>query len=774
MVAAALLLCGNLAIGFLTIRLTGTTHATALWWPGAGIGALTLMLLPRTWWWWLVLALEATFLVASLLGGRPLGAAISLSLVSTTSAAVLAAGMYRFVGRRITTVPEYVRFLGIALVSSTLAAIGVATVAATMLGGDFAEDIQVPLTAYLAAMVLIVPLGTLPPDKPRGPGWLLTFQAVTLVAASAFTFGPNQELWLGFLPLLFLIWAAVSFGCQVVSVELVILSVVVNIGNFEGWGPFAAPAQGGSVAAHLYMVSSAIATVPLALAMRHQRISSEARDAERRRTETIFESSSMLIIVTDHEGITLSANPAVTALTGYPIEALLGRPFWEPVLPPEEWPVAKERFAAAPSRGRSVISTADGGERILAYSRSKLVDPVTGEVHYVVAAQDITAEQETSAFLQHLLRSETTVAIVGTDLAGEVTLVNAGAEHLLRISEGPDQQFIDFFDVEEVSHRGAEVGGLNGFSALVHEVTVDPAAPARDWTWLRPEGTSLRISMTCTPVSDARGRPLGYLFVARDVTDTRRNQELLHQALERERAAVGHLRALDHAKDDFVSTVSHELRTPLTSIIGSIELLGEGTLGELSPEQQHLTEVIERNAERLLGLANDLLLLATYEGATAEPLLVKIDLRDVVIASEGSIVPLLNHRDLELRVVHPEDPIHILGDADYLERAITNLLTNAIKFTPDGGTITTSVAVEPANGTCSLSVVDSGIGIPAEDLPKLFQRFFRSSNVRADAIQGTGLGLPIVKSVVEAHHGSIEVTSEPGLGSTFTIHLPLA
>jgi signal transduction histidine kinase len=115
----------------------------------------------------------------------------------------------------------------------------------------------------------------------------------------------------------------------------------------------------------------------------------------------------------------------------------------------------------------------------------------------------------------------------------------------------------------------------------------------------------------------------------------------------------------------------------------------------------------------------------------------------------------------------------VLGESAYLERAVTNLLSNAIKFTRDGGLVTTCLEAD-GDGTCRLSVTDTGVGIPADEVKDVFQRFFRSSNVRADAIQGTGLGLSIVRSIVERHHGHIDVESRQGEGTTFTITLPLA
>jgi hypothetical protein len=235
---------------------------------------------------------------------------------------------------------------------------------------------------------------------------------------------------------------------------------------------------------------------------------------------------------------------------------------------------------------------------------------------------------------------------------------------------------------------------------------------------------------------------------------------------------VDHLRALDDAKDDFVSTVSHELRTPLTSIIGSIELLEDGMAGELGAEQKQMVQVIERNAERLLAMANDLLTLASYESVAPDTHLEPLDLRSVVKASHASVTGLLSSRKLVLRDEVPEDVVLVNGESGYLERAVTNLLSNAIKFTHDGGQITTRLTAN-GYGNCRLSVADTGVGIPEDEVQNVFLRFFRSSNVRADAIQGTGLGLSIVRSIIERHRGHIDVHSVQGEGTTFTITLPL-
>ena len=237
---------------------------------------------------------------------------------------------------------------------------------------------------------------------------------------------------------------------------------------------------------------------------------------------------------------------------------------------------------------------------------------------------------------------------------------------------------------------------------------------------------------------------------------------------------VSRLQELDRARDEFISTVSHELRTPMSSIIGGAEMLAEGLLGELEPPQQQMVDVISRNGDRLLALADDLLLLATFDHEAWPEQATRVDLRTVLAESGGSIGALLATRDLDVDYAQPDAEVVVNGDANHLERAVTNLLTNAVKFTPDGGRIRISLAPDWTGRAATLSVADTGLGIPQGELDQVFEKFFRSSVVQERAIQGTGLGLAIVKNIVESHDGRIDVRSEPGTGTTFTITLPLA
>ncbi|MEU4221341.1 ATP-binding protein [Actinoplanes sp. NPDC026623] len=232
---------------------------------------------------------------------------------------------------------------------------------------------------------------------------------------------------------------------------------------------------------------------------------------------------------------------------------------------------------------------------------------------------------------------------------------------------------------------------------------------------------------------------------------------------------VARLREVDAAKSEFISTVSHELRTPLTSVSGYLEVLIEKEAGPLTSAQDRMITVIDRNVERLRRLIEDLLLMSRIEAGrltlTREP----IDLGSLIESVTQVVEPNANKARVTL-IRDTTEPITVHGDRAHVERAVLNVVANAVKFTPADGTVTITARTEGPDAV--LSVRDTGIGIPAADLPYLFSRFFRASNATRQSIPGTGLGLAIVANVVERHSGTITVDSHEGVGTTITIRLP--
>ncbi|HET8601233.1 MAG TPA: ATP-binding protein, partial [Segeticoccus sp.] len=255
-------------------------------------------------------------------------------------------------------------------------------------------------------------------------------------------------------------------------------------------------------------------------------------------------------------------------------------------------------------------------------------------------------------------------------------------------------------------------------------------------------------------------------FVAQVIVETQHQE---HQAEH-----VARLEQLDRQKTDFLSTVSHELRTPLTSISGYLELLLDGDAGHLEPAQERMLAVIDRNTTRLRGLIDDLLLLNRIETGRLGSEIRKLSLCQLLDDTAEELRPLAGNARVHLDVEHAPDTAVVMGDRVHLQRAMVNVLSNAIKFTPVGGSVTVRCTVDEESGNARIVCRDTGIGIPEKDRAQLFTRFYRASNATEQAIPGTGLGLVIVRQIVEDHHGQLQLSSVEGQGTTLQIDLPLA
>jgi PAS domain S-box-containing protein len=280
--------------------------------------------------------------------------------------------------------------------------------------------------------------------------------------------------------------------------------------------------------------------------------------------------------------------------------------------------------------------------------------------------------------------------------------------------------------------------------------------------------TETWVSTTKMPLRDQHGEIIGTFGISRDVTaQITAENTLARQALQL-RAQNEGLLELDRLKDEFIGMFSHELRTPLASILGYVEILREE--GVTGPDAGHCAEVIERNAQRLLRLVGDLQVLSQIQSGKIPMEFRRADLADLAARAVEEVRPEAQRKHIELTLSAAGLP-HAAVDPARIAQLLGNLLSNAVKFTPDGGRV--EVRLRKEGDQLELAVADTGVGIPAADLERIFERFYRTAIARRQAIQGTGLGLTITKAIVEAHHGTIAVDSDEGRGSTFTVRLPL-
>jgi PAS domain S-box-containing protein len=274
---------------------------------------------------------------------------------------------------------------------------------------------------------------------------------------------------------------------------------------------------------------------------------------------------------------------------------------------------------------------------------------------------------------------------------------------------------------------------------------------------LAADGTEYVAEVSATVLEDE-----GLVVVhVQDVTEARRLRDALAERNEQ-------LEQADRLKDEVISVVSHDLRTPLTSIMGYLELaLGEEPYGELSDERRDFLLVAQRNAQRLHRLVEDLLFVSRLRsgrgGLELEPHDVAALARDAV----ENALPTAAAGAIALEADCPDEVMAVV-DAHRVSEAVENLLSNALKFTPPGGRV--DVGVNADAESVAIRVADTGVGVGGEDLAHLFDRFFRTSS--AASVPGAGLGLSIVKAIVDAHDGLIAVDSTPGAGTTIELSLP--
>ncbi len=266
----------------------------------------------------------------------------------------------------------------------------------------------------------------------------------------------------------------------------------------------------------------------------------------------------------------------------------------------------------------------------------------------------------------------------------------------------------------------------------------------------RKNGDPFWVRVSANTIRDADWKPLGLVLVTTDIM---------------------HLKELDRMKTEFVSMVSHELRTPLTSIKGYVSMLREGELGEMTPEQHEFLDITLENADRLMGLINDLLDISRIESGRLSLALSEFEFGDVIKAVRSDMRAMGETKQIKTVVEGDAKPVRVRADRDRVVQILANLLSNAYKYSPEGTTVRIRTHVDQR--FARIQVVDQGMGLSEQDLAKLFTKFFRTEAAKQRGISGTGLGLSISRQLVEMQGGEMSVKSEIGHGSTFAFTLPL-
>ena len=457
-----------------------------------------------------------------------------------------------------------------------------------------------------------------------------------------------------------------------------------------------------------------------------------------------------LVMYTEQEGLTY-ISPQIETLIGYPVAAWLNdHELWRRALHPEDRDRVIERYSAAVAAHENFDCDYRlvGPDERCVWVRDSSAYVADGKNSYrqgfivdVTQLKESEARAERNASLMRGLIDGTIDGITLTDKNGRIAIAN---QPMLRFAQELDFPSSGLMHERLLGIKDSIVDEER-FDSRMRELAASPDLESSDEFELRD---SERVFQGYTkPVIGADDDYLGRVWTLREVTEARQ---------------------VDRIKDALVATVSHELRTPLTSIIGYLELLNAPE-AELSEESARYVEVVRRNAGRLQRMVEELLFLARVDAGGLSLEHEDIDVVDLARSALGSATPAADAKDITLEFDGP-DSAPTSADANRLGQVFDNLISNALKFTPPGGRVT--VAVNGDDDSIVARVSDTGCGIPEWEQPRLFERFFRSSATQE--VPGTGLGLTIVRAIVESHGGSITCHSDEGKGTTFTFALPRA
>jgi PAS domain S-box-containing protein len=487
--------------------------------------------------------------------------------------------------------------------------------------------------------------------------------------------------------------------------------------------------------------------------------------AERSFEEKIMDSMPGIFYLFDRQGEFLKWNRNLEEITGHGHDEIARTSLIE-FVQEEDRDAVERAFEEVFVHGEVNVEArllAKDGRDIPFLLKGRLIE-IDGRPYLIGSGVDISERkqgEEAAAYMAAIVESSDD-AIISADLKGAITSWNIGAERLY-----------GYTTAEIIGRPVATIfppGRQDEESRILERIKKRERISHYETVRRRKDGTDVEVSLTASPILGRGGRIIGVSKTARDITWRKRVEVEREQLLARERGARSEAEEANRLKDEFLATISHELRSPLNAILGWARLLREPKVqaGQL----ERALEIIERNAQSQARLIEDLLDVSRIVSGK-----LSVQMRPVTLNStaQGVVVdmrPDAAAKGVDLRLVE-DDEIKLLGDADRLQQVVWNLLSNAIKFTPEGGRI--EVRLKRVGERAELQVSDTGRGISSEFLPYVFDRFRQATRTDARSRAGLGLGLTIVRYIVEAHDGSVAAESPGvGLGATFICKLPLA
>lgn len=485
------------------------------------------------------------------------------------------------------------------------------------------------------------------------------------------------------------------------------------------------------------------------------------------------------VIATDDRGCVTQLNPVAEGLTGWRSEDALGHALKdifvivnEETRQPAPNPVERvlQEGTIAALANHTVLISRTGREIPIDDSAAPVRTEDGRVVGTVMVFRDITERRQIErerAQRERVSRQLAAIvesshdAILGTDLEGTITAWNRAAERMYGYTAS--EAIGKSIRLIVPAHRSAEEDGV------LDKIRAGERVDHFETVRRRNDGTEFPVSLSLSPVRDADGTVIGASKIARDITQRKEIEDQRARILSREKAARTELERASRLKDEFLAVLSHELRTPLNAVRGYAQLLASGTLS--SERAAHALDAIQRNAQAQARLVESLLDLSRILAGKLELDLQAVDLSQLIAAAIDVIRPEIDAKRITVDVAMTTTETAIVGDASRLQQVFWNLFSNAAKFTPPGGRI--DVRVSRADSQVRIQVSDTGQGIDPKFLPYVFDRFRQEDRGGGKSPVGLGLGLAIVREMVQAHGGTVVAASDgDGCGSTFTVQLP--
>jgi PAS domain S-box-containing protein len=520
---------------------------------------------------------------------------------------------------------------------------------------------------------------------------------------------------------------------------------------------------------------SIVGVAKIARDIRTQREAERQLRADELLLRTTLRSIGDAVITTDSEGRVTFLNPVAERLTGWTTDEAQGQPLDQVfVIVNEETSLRAENPVARALREGVVVGLAnhtllvarDGTRRPIDDSAAPIRDDAGHAFGAVLVFRDISERRRRERDLQVLaaIVASSDDAIVSKTLDGTITAWSPGAERIFgwTRTEAVGQNIRLIIPPD----RGAEE------DTILARIRRGERVEALETVRVAKDGRRVETELSISPVRDGggTGEIIGAAKIARDVSERRRAEEARAVLLKRAEAARAEADAANRTKDQFLAILSHELRTPLSAMFGWIQMLRNQQVP--AERTQHALDVIHRNTVLQARLIDDLLDIARVQTGKLHVEKQPVQLIRVIEDAIEALQRDLSAQQLVLERQLESEACVVLGDPTRLGQVVNNLLSNAVKFTPPGGRI--DVTLERDREYALIQVRDTGIGIEADDLPYIFERFAQVGGSGARAHAGLGLGLAIVRHLVELHGGAVSASSPgSGRGATFTVRLPV-